>query len=101
VQYSGPLLVLDALLADHAEAVVKEAVSNAVRNAHATQLTIHIDVADELTIDLINNGKGIPDEITASELASLHQRAQEANGTFTIQAVPEGGTRLRWSAPLP
>ena len=100
VQYSGPLLVLDALLADHAEAVVKEAVSNAVRNAHATQLTIHIDVADELTIDLINNGKGIPDEITASELASLHQRAQEANGTFTIQAVPEGGTRLRWSAPL-
>ena len=101
VQYSGPLSVVDAVLADHAEAVVKEAVSNAVRHADASQLTIHIDVADGLSIDVIDNGKGIPDEITASGLANLRQRAQQANGTFTIQAVPEGGTRLRWSAPLP
>ncbi len=101
VQYSGPLSVVDAVLADHAEAVVKEAVSNAVRHADASQLTIHIDVADGLSIDVIDNGKGIPDEIAASGLANLRQRAQKANGTFTIQAVPEGGTRLRWSAPLP
>ena len=101
VQYSGPLSVVDAVLADHAEAVVKEAVSNAVRHTDASQLTIHIDVADELSIDVIDNGKGIPDEITASGLANLRQRAQQANGTFTIQAVPEGGTQLRWSAPLP
>ncbi len=67
----------------------------------ASQLTIHIDVADGLSIDVIDNGKGIPDEITASGLANLRQRAQQANGTFTIRAVPEGGTRLRWSAPLP
>ncbi|MGA9675640.1 MAG: hypothetical protein WBR28_32425, partial [Mycobacterium sp.] len=39
--------------------------------------------------------------ITDSGLANLRQRAQQANGTFTIQAVPEGGTQLRWSAPLP
>ena len=101
VQYSGPLSVVDAVLADHAEAVVKEAVSNAVRHADASQLTIHIDVADGLSIDVIDNGKGIPDEITASGLANLRQRAQQASGTFTIQAVPEGGTRLHWSAPLP
>jgi signal transduction histidine kinase len=101
VQYCGPLSMVDTILADHAEAVVKEAVSNAVRHADASQLTIHIDVADGLSIDVIDNGKGIPDNITASGLANLRQRAQEADGTFTIQAVPEGGTRLRWSAPLP
>jgi signal transduction histidine kinase len=100
VQYSGPLSVVDAVLADHAEAVVEEAVSNAVRHAEAGQLTIHVDVADGLSIDVIDNGKGIPDEITESGLANLRQRAEEANGTFTIQTVPEGGTRLRWSAPL-
>ena len=60
VQYSGPRSVVDAVLADHAEAVVKEAVSNAVRHADASQLTIHIDVADGLSIDVIGNGKGIP-----------------------------------------
>ncbi len=105
VQYSGPLSGVDAVLADHAEAVVEEAVSNAVRHADASQLTIHIDVADGLSIDVIDNGKGkgkgIPDEITESGLANLRQRAEEANGTFTIQAVPQGGTRQRWSAPLP
>jgi len=101
VEYRGPLSVVDAVLADHAEAVVQEAVSNAVQHAEAGQLTIHIDVADELNIDVIDNGKGIPDEITESGLANLRQRAEEANGTFTIQTVPEGGTRLRWSAPLP
>jgi two-component system, NarL family, sensor histidine kinase DevS len=101
VQYSGPLSVVDAVLADHAEAVVKEAVSNAVRRADASQLTIHIDVADGLSIDVIDNGKGTSDEITASGLANLRQLARKANGTFTIQAVPEGGTRQRWSAPLP
>ena len=36
VQYVGPLSVVDAALADHAEAVVREAVSNAVRHADAT-----------------------------------------------------------------
>jgi len=101
VHYSGPLSSVDAVLADHAEAVVKEAVSNAVRQADASQLTIHIDVADGLSIDIIDNGKGIPGEITTSGLANLRQRAEEANGTFTIQPVPQGGTRLRWSAPLP
>ncbi len=100
VQYSGPLSGVGAILADHAEAVVEEAVSNAVRHAEAGQLTIHVDVADGLSIDVIDNGKGIPDEITESGLANLRQRAEEANGTFTIQSVPQGGTRLRWSAPL-
>ena len=100
VQYSGPLSAVDAILAEHAEAVVEEACRNVVGHAEATQLTIHVDVADRLSIDVIDNGKGIPDEITESGLANLRQRADEANGTFTIQAVPEGGTRLRWSAPL-
>ena len=100
VQYTGPLSGVGAILADHAEAVVEEAVSNAVRHAEAGQLTIHVDVADGLSIDVIDNGKGVPGEITESGLANLRQRAEEANGTFTIQSIPEGGTRLRWSAPL-
>ena len=33
VQFVGPLSVVEADLADHAEAVVREAVSNAVRHA--------------------------------------------------------------------
>lgn len=101
VQYSGPLSVVDTSLADHAEAVVREAVSNAVRHAHATTLSVNVAVADELTIEVIDNGCGISDEITGSGLTNLRRRAEESGGSFTVEAMAGRGTKLRWSAPLP
>jgi signal transduction histidine kinase len=101
VQYSGPLSVVDNSLADHAEAVVRESVSNAVRHARATTLSVGVAVADELTIEVVDNGCGISDEITGSGLINLRRRAEDAGGSFTVEAVAGGGTKLRWSAPLP
>ena len=101
VRYSGPLSVIDATLAEHAEAVVKEATSNAVRHAHATTLVVTIDVADLLCIDITDDGQGMPDNITSSGLTNLRQRAESLGGTLTIDEPQGGGTRLRWSVPLP
>lgn len=101
VQFVGPLSVVDAALADQAEAVVREAVSNVVRHAEATMLTVNVKVENDLTIEVIDNGRGIPDDITGSGLANLHQRAQAVGGRFTVEHLPAGGTLLRWSAPLP
>ena len=101
VQYVGPLSVVDAALADHAEAVVREAVSNAVRHADATSLAVTVTVADDLCIEVVDDGRGIPDDVTGSGLTNLHQRAVEASGTFTVEALPGRGTKLRWCAPLP
>jgi signal transduction histidine kinase len=101
VQYMGPLSVIDATLADHAEAVVLEAVSNAVRHAQAASLAISVAVEDELTIEVVDNGCGIEGDITGSGLTNLRKRADDAGGSFTIEAVPTGGTKLRWCAPLP
>ncbi|MGA9679659.1 MAG: PAS domain S-box protein [Mycobacterium sp.] len=100
VQYKGPLSVVEAALAEHAEAVVKEAISNAVRHSQATRLTIAIDVADELSIDVVDNGKGIAHDITGAGLGNLRQRAEAAGGTLTIGDRPGGGAWLRWVAPL-
>ena len=101
VQFVGPLSVVDATLADHAEAVVREAVSNAVRHANATTLTITVKVEDDLCIEVVDDGQGIPSSITGSGLVNLHRRAEEAGGSFVIESPPTGGTVLRWSAPLP
>ncbi|MBV8928176.1 MAG: GAF domain-containing sensor histidine kinase [Mycobacteriaceae bacterium] len=100
VQFVGPLSVIGADLADHTEAVVREAVSNAVRHANAKALTIIVRVEDELSIEVIDNGQGMPAEITASGLGNLRRRAEEASGAFTIESPATGGTVLRWSAPL-
>ena len=101
VQYTGPLSVVDAVLADHAEAVVREAVSNAVRHADAATLTVDVMVHDDLCIEVLDNGRGIPADFTGSGLTNLRQRAEDVGGTFTVERVPTGGTKLRWCAPLP
>jgi signal transduction histidine kinase len=102
VQYKGPLSVVDAGLAEHAEAVLREAVSNAVRHSGATELSVLIDVGDDLSITVTDNGVGIPDAatLTTSGLSNLRRRAEEMRGTFSVGAGATGGTVLRWAAPL-
>ncbi|BBY64869.1 GAF domain-containing sensor histidine kinase [Mycolicibacterium helvum] len=100
VHISGPLSVVDAALADHAEAVVREAVSNVVRHAAARSVTVSVTVDDDLTIGVSDDGVGISEDVTRSGLANLAARAHDCGGRFTIAARPGGGTRLVWSAPL-
>ncbi len=101
VQFAGPLSAVDAALADHAEAVVREAVCNAVRHAGATTLAVTVKVEDDVCIEVIDNGRGVPGDIAGSGLTGLHHHAQQAGGAFTVADAPGGGTVLRWSAPLP
>jgi len=98
---SGPMTAVGSQLAQHAEAVVAEAVSNAVRHSGAMHLNIEIAVADELCIDVVDDGCGIPaDNQRRSGLANLHRRAEQVGGVCTISTPPLGGTAIRWAAPL-
>jgi len=98
---SGPLSVVDAALADHAEAVVREAISNVVRHAGAETVSVAVVVADDLTITVTDDGVGFPDTTTPSGLANLAGRARDCGGTLDIGSAPGGGTRITWSVPLP
>lgn len=100
VQYVGPLSVVGTDLADHAEAVVSEAVSNAVRHARATELTVVVTIDDDLRVEITDNGVGVPENITESGLRNLRRRAEESGGHLTVEPADGGGTRLCWSAPL-
>ncbi|ALI28476.1 MULTISPECIES: GAF domain-containing sensor histidine kinase [Mycolicibacterium] len=100
-RFVGPLSVVDATLADHAEAVLREAISNAVRHSGATELTVLVEVADDLSVEVSDNGCGIAAEITESGLGNLRARALSADGRFTVTDRPGGGTVLHWAAPLP
>jgi len=100
VHFVGPLSVVGAALADHAEAVVREAVSNAVRHADASTLQVSVAVGDNLRIEVVDNGKGISGDITGSGLKNLAMRARDAGGSLSVEANPGGGTVVRWTAPL-
>ncbi len=100
VKFSGPLSVVSSSVADHAEAVVREAVSNAVRHAHATKLSVSVTAADELCIEVRDDGCGLPAGVGTSGLTNLAQRAEDVGGTFSVEPVTTGGTLLRWCAPI-
>jgi signal transduction histidine kinase len=101
VRISGPLdTAVPPKLAEHAEAVVREAISNAVRHASAKALEVDIDAADHLVIDVTDDGIGPPVGTRRSGLRNLDERARECGGTFTLTAAETGGTKLTWTAPL-
>jgi len=101
VRMHGPTTTVDGELAEHAEAVTAEAVSNAVRHSGASRLTIEVDVADMLTLDITDNGNGIPaDNHRRSGLANMQYRAEQVGGRCEISDQAVGGTRVHWAAPL-
>lgn len=101
LRISGPLSIVDGELADHAQAVITEAISNTIRHSGASRLTIDVAIADQLAIDIIDNGRGIPaDNPRRSGLANMAQRAQQLGGSCQITTPAAGGTHVRWTASL-
>jgi signal transduction histidine kinase len=102
VRMFGPLSVIDTKLADHAVAVVREAVSNVVHHAQGDTVTVTLSVGNELEIVVSDNGIGMPDNTTTSGLSNLGARAAECGGTMTVCPGASGsGTDVTWAVPLP
>ncbi|UVS78507.1 Redox sensor histidine kinase response regulator DevS [Actinokineospora sp. UTMC 2448] len=102
VRMSGPVdTLVPPTVAEHAEAVVREAVSNAVRHAAPTSVTVTIEAGDDLVIDVVDDGTGLPDHFARSGLANLQRRATTCEGTLTLTPATPHGTRLTWRVPLP
>jgi len=87
-------------LAADVEAVVREGVSNAVRHARAATVTVTLDVADDVVVEVVDNGTGIDPGAPRSGLRNLEERARRRGGGVTVVRLPDGGTRLRWRVPL-
>ena len=102
LQFDGPVdtkipeeLVPDVL------AVVREGLSNATRHAKASRVEVRVDVHNDLTITVTDNGVGMSDSTRSSGLANLRARAEARGGSMTVGTVDKRGTRLHWQVPLP
>lgn len=101
VHFSGPLSAVADVVAENAEAVVAEAISNAVRHSRASRLDITVNVSDNFTLEVTDDGVGIPPtNHRHSGLANMHRRAEVLGGVCDIGPGAEGGTRVRWTVPL-
>ncbi|GAB3956761.1 two-component system sensor histidine kinase [Micromonospora vulcania] len=102
LELHGPVdsAVPDAVRPD-LTAVLREALSNAVRHAQATHVDVTVRVdAGQVTVTVTDDGVGCDPADARGGLVNLRERAERHGGTFAIRPVEPHGTELSWSVPL-
>ena len=106
----GPQYVeLDNKLADgelgvneevHVLHIIREALCNVQRHAHATRARVSLDWTPDqrVCVAIVDNGIGLPGEPGKADhygLSIMLERAAQLNGELEVGAAPEGGTQVR------
>ena len=89
-------------VADHLLAVLREALMNAGKHAQASNFSVIVSVADEVTIEVVDDGVGISSPVVGGAglgLANLRSRSEGLGGTLEIGNPQGGGTRVIWRVP--
>jgi signal transduction histidine kinase len=102
VRTHGPVdTAVSTTLREQLLPVLREALSNAVRHAHATQLEVVLVVdGAELGLLVNDNGTGISDGAVESGLDNARQRARALGGRLDLVNVEPHGLRFDWRVPL-
>jgi signal transduction histidine kinase/ligand-binding sensor domain-containing protein len=84
----------------------REALNNAVRHAHATELHLTLRAENgQLTVVIADNGRGFEPATAAQDrgngLENLHRRLADCGGACTITSQPKAGTVVTFRLPLP
>jgi signal transduction histidine kinase len=104
VRVVGPV---DTLVSEevtgHAVAVVREALMNVARHAHATHVQLSVDVDQHrLSVVVTDDGVGLDGSGRLSGRANLLRRAEQLAGRFSVCSPDPAtgtGTRLEWIVP--
>src|SRR5262249_53936649 len=84
----------------------REAVTNAVKHAHATQIRVDLDrSAHQVLLTVRDDGRGFDPEHPYMDagrfgLLGMQERAQQIDGRLEIRSAPGSGTQVRLAVPL-
>ncbi|RLK58103.1 GAF domain-containing protein [Actinokineospora cianjurensis] len=85
---------------EHAVAVLREALSNAVRHSGAAEIVVEVSAGDALAVTVRDNGVGVGAPLRRSGLENMRRRAEQCHGRFEVESSESGGTAVRWEVPL-
>lgn len=104
IEVRGEVPDLPTFVAAHAFRVAGEAMTNAVRHAHAARVVVELGGdADHLRVVVADDGRGLPDRARPGShgLRSMAARAETLGGSFSVEPGPGGsGTVVSLDVPL-
>ncbi len=102
VETAGALDRCDRATRQHVLSVLREALSNVLRHARATEVGVSVSVsADELVLEVVDDGLGPrAGPSVGNGLGNMARRAAVVGGHFESAPVSPHGTRITWRAPV-
>lgn len=81
--------------------ITQEALTNVARHARAEACVVSLAVSDEVRLQVVDDGDGMPEgHTTGVGLVSMRERAEELGGTCVVGGMPGGGTRVSVTLPI-
>jgi signal transduction histidine kinase len=99
---AGDVRVEDPAVAQHLYRIAQEALSNAVRHAHASRIAVELRGSEDgLVLRVEDNGMGLAGTVPSSGmgLRTMAYRARILEGEYKIEAAPGGGTLISCRVP--
>jgi len=98
-----PILIHNDNVATHLYRIAQEAVNNAIRHAHPTEITVTLTKAGEgMSMRIQDNGVGLaidPGSSGGMGLRIMNYRAKMIGGTLQVKRGPVGGTIVTCQLP--
>src|SRR5207248_2056260 len=95
-----PLPPLPAAVEVACYRIMQEALTNVVRHAHARTCMVRLMCREQVTMEIIDDGQGLPPAYRQGVgLTSMRERAEELGGRWLIEPRPTGGTCVRAQIP--
>lgn len=81
--------------------VAQEALTNVARHAGARTVELRLAAdADTLRLEVLDDGRGVPDGAEGTGLRGMRERAALVRGSVRVERAAEGGTRVVLEAPM-
>jgi signal transduction histidine kinase len=100
----APDLAVDSRRRHQLFLAFKEALTNVVRHAQATEVRFRLAVtAGEVQLTVTDNGRGLPATLPGEGMdgvGNLRARCEKLGGRFEIESAPGRGTTVRFGVPV-
>jgi signal transduction histidine kinase len=80
-------------------AVLRETLSNVVRHAGATGVSVRVSVAQDISLEVRDDGNGLGPGTSGNGLRNIRERAELLGGTSVVTGDAGAGTTVLWTVP--